>query len=523
MKTIIIFGYQLRDDGSPQEILLDRMRKGLTEYHRCKLAGENVQIVFSGGNLKNKNSEASVMMQIALNPKAYGLDENLCIEKEHLDLEEVSADTIGNVLNSIKGSKETDDEVVFITSAFHVSRIQKFLQVVENGFAKYIVDDREFNYRVMGDERKYASEAAINYCVRNEKILEWAFLNKYVPRFVHHLIKVFQHRDFEFKLKLAPEEIKFEEFYNDVQKSLDLSCLHVNNYSFNDEFISALIIFLKNNEVKSLNLSGNKFGNKFACKLINFLMVNGIQMDKLNLDSNQLTDHSLPWVLDLMQSEYCPKSLNLGNNRFGQDAEHLGKFVINPRLEHLSLFGNKNITNKWLAAFLNQMQSSSVKKLDLSECFKGVKDKMQAVIEVKKFIANHRKLACLNLADCGFTDEMMAEICEVLPQLTEFIVYGNALTIEGVGYMLKAAQAMGSQLTTAHWFGYKVPADDSTRQELNDISFIKIPAVLEKNFMQKQKATMHKPVVIETVEQPKTSVVDNDAQQLGISFINTNV
>jgi hypothetical protein len=65
MKIIIVFGYQLRENGEPQEILLDRMHKALEEYHKCKKASEDVRIIFSGGNPKNKCSEAWRMVDIA--------------------------------------------------------------------------------------------------------------------------------------------------------------------------------------------------------------------------------------------------------------------------------------------------------------------------------------------------------------------------------------------------------------------------------------------------------------------------
>jgi len=456
MKIIIVFGYQLRENGEPQEILLDRMLKALTEYHN---AGKDVRIIFSGGNPKNECSEAWRMVDIATNPGKYGLDENLKLEKNQIIQEGLSADTIENVLNSIKGDSDKTNEVVFITSGFHVHRINEFLKIIENSFAKFIANDKKFNYRVEDDTRVKASEAAITYHQKNEVFLEVAFLSKYQPRFVHQLIKVFQQRNFEFKPVILPEKIKFEDFYDIPHESLNLSCLHVYDGSFNDEFIRSFISFLKNNEVKSLNLSGNNFGNNFTCKLINILMVNEIKVDKLNLDSNGLTDHSLCWILDLLQSEYCPLSLNLGNNKFGQKVEHIGAFKVNSRLNHLSLFGNTSITNDWLVAFLKQIQSSNIRKLDLHECLKGVEDKMKAVAVLKKFVERHHKLTYLNVADCGFTDEMMKEIHEVLPKLTTFYVYGNALTIEGVRWLSKAVEKTGSKLTSATWFGYKVPTN----------------------------------------------------------------
>jgi len=425
------------------------------------------------------------MKNIALHPDKYGINLD-AVKKNHIKKEKKSCTTIQNILNLIKEGclDGEDNQTIIITSAFHQPRVTKFVELINHYFPKFVGKENEFNIIVKGDERVSASIIELKLREKYEQILLKTFIHKDQVRFANELKNVFKKSGFQLKLLLQADEINLESLYDNNQNKLNLSLMHVDHKSVDNNFIKLLISFLKQNKTKCLDLSGNNFGDEVICKLIEQLIINKIKLETFNLDSNQLTEKSFTAITELLQSKYCPCNLNLGNNKIGQDVERISKLNVG-QLNRLSLFGN-NITDKWLAAFLDQIQQSDIRELDLHECFKGIKSKIKTVAVLKEFVKKHRKLTYLNVADCGFTDEMMKEIHEVLPKLTTFYVYGNALTIEGVKWLSKAIEKLGSKLTSASWFGYKVPANQEKRQELNKLSYNKISAALKKNLENKQ-------------------------------------
>lgn len=510
MRYIIVLGYQLDVKGAPQPILLDRMSIALKEYHQCLESGEKVQMIFSGGNAEvgseKKWTEAKRMKHIALNPSEYGIVLQ-AVEKDHIKKEKLSSTTIQNILNLIENGclDNPDNQVIIITSAFHQPRVAKFIELVMHYFAEFTGKKDKFNIIVKSDEMIHVkSHEEIKFREQCEKILVSTFIKDDQARFANELINVFKKRGFQLS---RIKQIDFASFYNADTKSLNLSCLNIDPEIVDVRFIKSLVNFLKNNKVKHLDLSGNNFGDNIICALIYRLSTDKIRLDGLNLDHNQLTDKSFSVIARLIQSECCPYNLNLGNNNFGLNAESIGKFKVNSCLTNLSLFKNEKITSDWLVALLKQFRETNIKKLNLQHCLKTKvdKDRQKVAIKLNKFVKKNYKLRQLNVADCGFDDRMIANMQETLPQLKSFHVYGNKLTMKGIGSILKVIKKTGSKLTSITWFGYPIPFDLSAQQKINKLNYTEIPTALEENRKKAQKPAFHlsekQPVI--TLVQPQ--------------------
>jgi uncharacterized SAM-binding protein YcdF (DUF218 family) len=125
MIVIVVLGRKLNSDGSPSDILLERMEDAVEWYKFLSGFSKETVLLLSGGGPNgyssyfqfSRTSEASVMKRIAV---------KLGVPSKNIILEDQSKDTIENakftkkILDSLEINYE--DELYLVTSDFHMKR-----------------------------------------------------------------------------------------------------------------------------------------------------------------------------------------------------------------------------------------------------------------------------------------------------------------------------------------------------------------------------------------------------------------
>jgi len=133
--AILVLGFKVNEDGNLSPTLKSRVDKGIELYKN----GFAKYIVFSGGAVSNRHTEAQAMMDYSIKSG---------IPKQFVFAEKKSQNTVENVFNSnfifntIKAKK-----IIVVTSAYHTKR------------AKRIFED--YNYETQFVAVEYPSEIGI--------------------------------------------------------------------------------------------------------------------------------------------------------------------------------------------------------------------------------------------------------------------------------------------------------------------------------------------------------------------------
>lgn len=112
--AILVLGYPAEEDGSPSLIMKKRVAKGVELFR----AGYAPRIIFSGGAVQNKFSEAEVMAEYA---KSFGLPADAVI------LEKRARNTGGNTWYSwLIMSSNGWSKALVVTTPYHTKRVANF-------------------------------------------------------------------------------------------------------------------------------------------------------------------------------------------------------------------------------------------------------------------------------------------------------------------------------------------------------------------------------------------------------------
>lgn len=113
--TIIVLGYPAANDGKPSPIMRERVIEAVNLFNK----GYADNIIFSGGGVKNKYTEADVMIEYA---KLLGVPDN-CIIREG-----ESMNTYSNLRNSTTIMRNRNwSSAVVVTSPWHIRRASYLL------------------------------------------------------------------------------------------------------------------------------------------------------------------------------------------------------------------------------------------------------------------------------------------------------------------------------------------------------------------------------------------------------------
>lgn len=116
--TFVLLGYVLNADGTPHQILLDRLELAVKALQK----NEDATIIVTGGIWKNDCCEATVMKERLM---ARGIEESRIV------MEPESLDTFGNARYTLKLAKPP---FTILTSASHVRRGQMLFQMMSGDF-----------------------------------------------------------------------------------------------------------------------------------------------------------------------------------------------------------------------------------------------------------------------------------------------------------------------------------------------------------------------------------------------------